>query len=367
MSHTLKSHNQNGAHSTLLAGARSTLLAVALFLLVCAPVNPLVAQNQGGYLAGSQTLVIRNSRITKGVMRVLPQDEVWLITARDSHLAPCDLSLIKVERLSSGQWTPSSLDCLADAHGTDKTKSTLIYAHGNQTDLSWAKSRGLQFYSLALAGTGCQRPPVRYVIFAWKSEREQRCARDFLLKSQRSQQLGITMAQVLTQFPDRKIVLVGFSLGAQVFVSALNQPCLQPPTGSSDNRGGYRIAAIAPVLDGCATCRQVNQFPDGQAVVRAEIFRNSKDRAIRAAKIIRRKQCGDGNITIVDLARRGNLPFGSVDVVELSDTRRKVHRVSVYARSDSVKKGLSQMLNEVYFDSAVPDFVETMESVSENN
>ncbi len=200
MSHPLKSHHLNRA--------RSILFALAIVLVFCVPDSQLLAQIQDG----SQTLVIRNTRITKGVMKVLPQDEVWLISARESHLAPCDLSLIKVEQLNCGRWMPSSLECLVDAHELDKTKSTLIYAHGNQTNLSWAKSRGLQFYSLALEETACQRPPVRYVIFAWKSEREQHCAKDFILKSQRSEQLGITMAQILAQFPDRRIVLVGFSL-----------------------------------------------------------------------------------------------------------------------------------------------------------
>lgn len=343
MCHPSKTYNSNGIMRKL---------AFALVALACLPVSPLVAQGMSGFGPnGRQTVVIRKKRITKGVVNVLPQDEVWLVSARCSHLSPCDLSLVKVDRLSGGRWCASNLDSLVDAHATDKSKATLIYAHGNRTDLSWARSRGLQFYSLALAATACRRPPVRYVIFAWQAEREQKCKKDFLIKSKRSDVLGITMAQLLAQFQDRQIILVGFSLGAQVIVTALDQPCVCEPVELSNNRGKYRVAVIAPVLDGGASSRQAKRYPNGEAVSRAEIFQNSKDRAVRLAGVIRRRQFPGQSKSIGALATGGNLPFGNVHVTELSSELCKYHAVSVYARSRAIKAGLSRMLNEVYFDS----------------
>jgi hypothetical protein len=361
MSHPLKTYNSNGT------GMRR--LAFALVVLACLPVSsPLVAQDKPGCgFSGRQTVVVRKKRITKGVINVLPQDEIWLVSARYSHLSPCDMSLIKVDRLSSGRWSSSSLECLVNAHATDKSRTTLIYAHGNRTDLNWAKTRALQLYSLALAPTACRRPPVRYVIFAWHSEREAKCAKDFLIKSHRSDLLGVTMAQVLAQFPDRQMVLVGFSLGAQVFVTALDQPCLSQPVESLDDRGKYRVAVIAPVLDGCASFRQSDRYPSGEAVLRAEVYQNSKDRAVRAARFIRRKQFPDCSTSIGELAARGNLPFGDVSVTELSNEMHKFHSVSVYARSCSVKTGLSQLLNEVYIDSNKQPGIESLELMIEPN
>ena len=126
---------------------------------------------------------------------VCPQDDVWLISARKSHCAPSDLSLLQCSHLENGCWQDSELDELVQLHSTDKTRVTMLYVHGNRTALKWAESRGLQFYDTALRKAN--RPPMRFVIFAWRSETERaRIIPDYEIKSNRSVTIGETFEPI---------------------------------------------------------------------------------------------------------------------------------------------------------------------------
>lgn len=290
---------------------------------------------------------------------LLPQDEIWLIDARNAHCAGEDLCSLNVSCCRTGRWTSSDLETLIAQHAADRSKVTFLLAHGNQTDKSWARSRGLQVYNNAFSTTSECRPPVRFVILAWRSERELlRNCRDYIYKSQRSVAVGRALATILCQFEDRRMVLVGFSLGVQVLVSALDHPMIQHDV--DETKGQFRVSLIAPALDGEFACAQLHQHPSNHAVARTDIFTNSIDRALRLSKVARRKQCRDGDVSIACLVRRGNLPLNGVRIRDLANEVGRKHAVVRYSDTPSVRNGLNKMLNEVYLADAVQVLAEPL-------
>lgn len=328
------------------------LIAIAFGLTWFVSASQLCAQNEASPLYGLRrelsTLIVRDSCLSTLQVNVMPEDEVWLVLARDCHLDPDNLSLIGVRQLQDGQWKDANLETLISAHANDKTKSTMLYVHGHRTDEEWAKDRGLQFYGNTFSDNHLCRPPVRFIIFAWKSERSEcRASLDYREKSQRAIVVGRTLANVLCQFGDRNLVLAGFSLGTQAILSALCQPAIQldPPPGMA---GQYRVALIAPALDGCYAAAQRSKFPKHSAVARAEIFDNRADRALRISKIIRRVQAPAGDVAIAELARRGNLPLAPVKVQDVARTVGKGHSVDGYTSNPLIHAVLNDMLSQVH-------------------
>jgi len=224
------------------AVVRFVVVATALFLFSCPIVGqtipavdslsvsmPRGSTSTGVPLQTPEALISRPLRSLANVVRgeqsvrtrrgigfrsvsVRAQDEIWLVSARRQQ-GQCQLTL---QRLIDGQWIPTCMEELTFAHAVDQQRSSMVYVHGNRTDGEYARSRGLQFYENVF-NAGAQSGPVRFVIFAWRSERERiRPASDFNVKLDRSVELGSTFARFLDQFPDRRMVLSGFSLGGQV-------------------------------------------------------------------------------------------------------------------------------------------------------
>ena len=191
---------------------------------------------------GEQTIRTR-SGIGFRKVRVRAQDEIWLVSARD--IDQCELSF---ERLSDGKWLSASMAELIQSHSTDPQKASLIYVHGNRTDDAYARSRGLQFYENMFNGEVCSGP-MRFVIFAWQSEREKIGGiADFRIKLDRSVELGPTFAEFLNQFEDRQLILTGFSLGSQIILSALVDLESREAMDQEQKIGKYRVALITPCL-----------------------------------------------------------------------------------------------------------------------
>ncbi len=305
---------------------------------------------EGQLTDGLSSLVVKDGRFSEMTIAVLPQDEVWLLDGRDAHCDPNNLSLIGVRRLVGQQWVDDQLANLVLQHSTDRAKKTLIYAHGNRTDEEWAIARGLQFYQNAFGNTGDCRPPVRLVIWSWRAEQEGcRPARDFAEKSDRSVVVGPALVNLLLEFPDRNLLLVGFSLGAQSLLSALGDSRIQANQGEFQPEG-YRVVLIAPALDGCYVASQIHQYPSPLVVDRAEIFDNREDRALRVAKIVGRKQSPNGDISIGELAARGNLPLNNVQITDMAEATGKGHSIDRYSRNDAIRNCLNQMLWELADD-----------------
>ena len=331
-------------------------IQILLLIAICCCLNFEIASAQQSvqeFSDGAIQLVVPETRGRTDTVTVLPQDEIWLIDARNSHVCPHDLSQMSIQRFCNGIWCPADLASLVASHSLDKTKSTMIYIHGNRTDEDWARSRGLQFYNNTFSNNGNCRPAVRFVIYSWRSEREMRRTRgvmEYIDKSERSVAVGCSLADILTQFEDRRIVLTGFSLGVNVVISALNHPAIQ--FDNSEAKGKFRVAFVAPALDGCFARSLLNQYPSPHAVERADIFTNAIDRALRGSKFANRRQCPDCDISIQELASRGNLPLARMSICDLAGDVGKQHTVTGYTGCPAVQNSLNQMLQEIYFESS---------------
>ena len=275
---------------------------------------------------------------------VLPQDEVWLVSARDYLAGETDLSRLCVCRLEHNELVPSTLRNLVQAHSGDDDKSTVLYVHGNQTDMEFAIARGLQVYRNALATKAQLRAPVRYVIWAWKSEQERiRYFPDYLIKSKRSVTVGETFASTLNEFSDRNMVLFGYSLGAQVVLSALDSKILRHRAAEPPQ---YQLAFAAPAINGdYVASHGLSQMEN--LVAQTFVFVNRKDRATRAARAIVRCQAATRNATLVQLSQAGKLNLGSVTSTDVYEETGRLHSIERYTRSDTLQLKIASLVNEV--------------------
>ena len=275
-------------------------------------------------------------------VRIQPQDEVWLVNARESHLAPCDISLQRCSRLQNGQWIDAELAELVHQHREDKSKQTMIYVHGNRTELKWAKSRGLQFYENAMQ-LKC-RPPLRFVIYAWKTEAEiPRLLPDFRIKLDRSLVVGTAFGKFLGQFSDRKIVLGGFSLGAQVVLKAVADH------GLHDGRAGkYRVAVFAPALNPNYTASELSHFANCPNVERTDVFKNREDRAVKISQLINRKRSSSFVYTLSQLAQTYGQSNNRIRIVDITTEVTKKHSIVKYSKSPLLIRNLTDMLQEQF-------------------
>jgi len=253
-------------------------------------------------------IVLRSQEIsTKNVLgrrlvHVRAQDDVWLVSARNETS-----SSLSCQRLVDGQWCGSSLDNLATAKALSPDMPTLVYVHGDRTDEQYARSRGLQFYENVFNPDKCgDSGPIRFVIFAWKAEREiMRPSFDYRLKLLRSVQLGQTFRSFLSRFHDRQMLLVGFSLGGQVILSGISNPDTSDSICNYCNlqTGQYRLALITPSLAPNETQTSIDPLPYLTSVQETHVFINKKDNAIRAANVVNRNNCIDAQKELSSLAR----------------------------------------------------------------
>ena len=276
------------------------------------------------------------------MIEVCSRDDVWLVSARDSHCHPSDMSLLECSRLVNGCWQSEELANLTDDHAQDKAKVTMIYVHGNRTNLKWAKSRALQFYDNSLRS--CERPPLRFVVFAWKSEAEKaRIIQDYKIKSNRSVTVGKAFYELLDHFDDRKMLLGGFSLGAQVVLSAMSEAELRTP--STTKAGQYQVAVIAPAINSDFSRASLAIYPQNSLVRHTDVFVSQEDCAVKVSEAINRRTNSSGfNITdLVDY--QGG---ASVSVHDITCEVNRRHSIDNYGRSVSVVSRVCDLLNEVF-------------------
>lgn len=274
---------------------------------------------------------------------IFPQDEVWLISARDSHCAPSDLSLLRCSRLKNGNWQTAELEELVQLHSTDKTKVTMLYVHGNRTALKWASSRGLQFYKSAFQTE--KRPPIRYVIFAWRSDIERaRIVPDYNIKSQRSVTIGETLAKLLGRFENRKMVIGGYSLGAQVVLTAVSNPELHR---QDDGLGKFRVVIFAPALNSEFIRADLMAYPYNPIVHQTEVFFNRADCAVKISESIARRRT-NSNVSAWDWACTEEITGNLITIRDITCEVNKRHSVVNYGGSTSMNTKLAELLNDTF-------------------
>ena len=248
---------------------------------------------------------------------VEPRDEVWIVSTRQSDLNRCDQCRddagFETTRLIHNDWCSREFSDLATCHQQDPEHVTVIIVHGNNTNEDWAVTRGMQFYEMMFGRVPCNRPPIRFVILEWESEKAlHRPAPDYRLKSVRAVALAPRIGSMLNLLGGERPLLVGYSLGAQVVLSTLadlaaNEGCADSIANGVEQ--GFHVALIAPALDANFACRQLAEVRNNPLIRDAELFVNRNDRAVRASLFINRKRCDDRCVetSLIRLADQGCL------------------------------------------------------------
>ena len=315
--------------------------------------EPIIVERAEEAAGGEQCVVVKKSILgcLEGIT-VLPQDEVWFINARECHCGETDLSHLTVSKLVDNDLVQRELSDLTTAHASGDEFSTVLYVHGNQTNEEFAVSRGLQVYRNAFATKAHCRGPVRYVIWAWKSEQERvRFYPDYLVKSDRSVRLGETFAATLNQFSDRNMVVFGFSLGVQVVLSAFDSPHLDPREGDPTR---YQVAFAAPAINSRFVAYHSLKANGISPVQQTLVFTNRKDRAIRAAQLIIRRENPNKEATIAGLSDAGKLNIGAVTSIDVFEESGRIHSIERYTRSGTLQSMMANLVNEVASMKSLP-------------
>jgi hypothetical protein len=316
-------------------------------------VNPIIECDLNGIpvtespepAGNEQCVVVKKSPIgcMEGI-KILPQDEVWMVNARDCLCGEIDLSLVGVSQFVGNELVQRELGQLTAAHASGDELVTVLYVHGNMTDEEYAIARGLQVYRNAFAKKAHCHGPVRYVIWAWRSEQEQpRPYPDYLVKSDRSLRVGETFAATLNEFSDRNMIVFGYSLGVQVVLSAFDSPILH---GRELDTSRYQLAFAAPAIN--AKFMACNSLASWDTPVKQTyVFTNRKDRAIKAAQAIIRRQNPTEDATIAGLSNAGKLNVGAVTEVDVFGETGRFHSIERYTRSGSLQSIMANLVNEV--------------------
>lgn len=322
------------------------LPAAALPATSISTASDLVGLTPAGQVAQDSLVTIRPSCCKAELVCVSSQDEIWFVSARQSHLFPCDLSKLEVSQLVNGEWQPRTLENLADRHASDLSRTTMLYVHGNRTDEEFANTRGLQFYRNTFQSRN--RRPMRYVMFAWCADIElKRLYPDFGIKSERSVVVGKTFGAFLNSFADRNLLLCGFSLGSQVVLTGVTCDTGLCARGQVKT-GQYRIAIVAPALDPSFISNQLLLYANNPIVAETDVFRNREDRAVKAAALIAKKRSESQITTLSQLATMGN-GTNRIQIFDITEEIGRRHAIEKYSLSPTMSRKIVSMLDEVWW------------------
>jgi hypothetical protein len=265
-------------------------------------------------------------------------DEVWLISSRDFDCCtPLAVEQLPCMRYSNGCWSAADWSELrAGCQAADL--QNFVFVHGYRTALADAQKRGLQVYAklFCTERTSC---PVRFIIWAWKSESEvKRPYKDFVIKSHRAIALKDIFSLALNELGPRAPIVCAYSLGVQVAVSAMTQ---------SDAYTGVPIqfVAIATVNDcGFQSCDN-KMFACGH-IDRSFLFLNSGDRAVRAANRVCRLKYGPAYKPFEEFAVDRSEYLGQVHWVDITEVSPNTHSIVEYSSVPEVRCFLQQIVNE---------------------
>ncbi len=299
---------------------------------------------------GHQNILLRKNVLgCKACYTIPSRDEIWIVSVRDCVPDPENVALFKVLKLESNRWKSTTLSALTTAHQCDTQRATMMYVHGNQTNYEYAIARGFQFYNNLFVDYDGPRAPLRLVLWVWKSERElPRLYPDYLIKSERAVLMGKTLTKTLQAMGNRKLAVVGFSLGAQVVMSSLEQ--LEPNCQSaslSSARDQYQIALIAPATDPAYVCDVIDRNVETSIVEKSTVIVNSDDRAVKAMRVVVRRECPEARDRFSKLARCRRLPLGPIEFFEVSQEISRKHAIERYTKAPTVQRAMNRVLNRV--------------------
>ncbi len=252
------------------------------------------------------------------------RDQIWLISTRG--VGPClGSEAFEINFYDGSQFRSATLSHLSHELREGEPMATVIYAHGYRTDACYAQKRGLEVYRNAIAAV--PRPlPIRFVIWSWQTEKESRIPKDFREKSDHSVFEGQRLARFLEEMGLGQGILIGYSMGAQVIVSALSHlsDALAMPTA-------WNVVLVAPVL-APASCCEVSCTDLDRLVQTFSLLTNRSDRALKGARRLNRlshRSALDQN----SLPSALRLAPGKLSVIDTSHEVGAQHNIGRYSQS----------------------------------
>ena len=275
-----------------------------------------------------------------------PGDEIWLVSSRASANRSSDPAKLEWSRLVDGQLKPKQFADFKTSHDSDPCTRTVVYTHGNLTNSNWAINGGLTLYQNVFQNRTNQTP-VRYLIWSWRSEREYRLiGKDANMKSRRAVEEGTAMRAMLDQLQGPRPILLGYSFGGQVIVSAL-----QSPTHLSTAEPFY-VSLIVPGFNRDFIHCELDRDALQMNTKRMRAFVNEKDRVIWAnnKNLCRRKYRGSGMCNYLVSSKLGQPDY--LDEVDLTDENSPVHSIDKYSSNPRIIAGILCQLESSAAESA---------------
>ena len=305
---------------------RMAVLSV-LFVLIAVAVSPATVKSIGdiNVEAGPYQVQIRDC------------DEIWMVSTRE--LCPTAFSPedFQVMQLMTGVWHQTEVQSLLSAHQTGTDRSTIVYVHGYRQNFYWARRRGLEVYEdLVTKSSDC--PPIRYIIWVWPSEDNNRPVENYKRSLQRSLDEGNVFAWFLARAgdPDR-IGVLAYSLGVQVSLRAFEHCHV-----SYQSEPGIRLATVASVTS-CKWPFCSQQVSNSYAMIgKAIVVRNQLDYAVKFYRtgcgvVSHSKTLGIEHLQKHDYENK----FRCIDAAPLVDREHQIHD---YVRHQSITDAILDTL-----------------------
>lgn len=302
-----------------------------------APRSNTQPRTRGASVAWRRALLLLVAILASGWgARRLEADQIWFISARDYDCPTTDLSCISVQQFAAGCWYPDSFENLAAEHQNHPEMPTVIFVHGNRMDEYWSKRRGMELLQHGLPPEGC-RPPVRLVIWAWRSDKIVGPRIDFEIKAARAVRVGSVLAATLDELGGTSPRLVGYSLGAQVIAQAFIGNELR-------SASPYRLAFIAPVLDKNFAATHCCDNIVSRQVEKTFVWINTRDPVARlAGRYNNRHTCGAA-CTFDQWIKRDVRPLGPTEVVNVAQQANPKHHIDSYLESSQMRAQFQELI-----------------------
>ena len=268
-------------------------------------------------------------------------NQIWLVSARDIVCTDQPhISEFVVESHQACSWLKSSFTEMQTT--APASVPTMVYIHGYQTDLAFAKKRGLQVYqklfwwmwpiasgSFSSFGLGSQNVIVG-----------ERCPTTCLNRNLQWH-LEKSFALSMNEISTGPTLVFGYSLGAQVAFAGL--------AGCELYQGHTVELAVIAAANRChSTACNPWSLCNGceSRVNRTTIFSNPNDRAIRASNLICRVREGRDFMNFEAMAMAVNQSLGQIEIIDLICDASRSHSINRYTKIPIVRSQLHRILIE---------------------
>jgi hypothetical protein len=219
-------------------------------------------------------------------------DEIWIVSSRClGHCEPIDLEKLRGFEWQAGEWPSADWHRLVSNHREADDKRTVIFLHGNRTDIDWSAKRGLQVFDCVF-GADLNRSDVRFVIWSWPTDPQHHRLKEYRKNSERSIWEGQILAEFLNRLGTKSpIGIIGYSFGAQAVVSASEITCCES-CEQNESCHQFGIVLLAPALQKPWINMESPLAASAECVSSSIELVNSRDRALKLHRCLTKFSSG---------------------------------------------------------------------------